>query len=639
MSTTTQILFNSPALHALRRDQLLRLCKIHGLRPQGRNDELIHRLKQHADALYADPPTNDNDNDDDDDDSEMMPRESEQWELMDTIDEAEESSSHGSLSSLKSMHSAAAGEFGTVPSRSKSSSVSSSIRALANSFRKHSTFPGPTPALPPLVPVPEPEKPHPHAPATSYSTPPPSPPTLSFDLGCETSDLPGSVFPFPGHDSPIPGHASRPGRPAPFDARLSLGNHCDAATTTVRLITTTTSTFSMSPPRIAPYQTTFDLLPASPGGVVWPPASPVKSDAEGIYPSLQFARVTTDNNDNDDEDEDTDMPGAFGASAATNTNASSATTNTNTTNTMPTEPFIFGSPSPKHRVSNAQFQAAAASVLEEMTRRLGHAPALDVLHNNNRSGEVRWEERAGKEERFGVRDKFDRAHEREFEKMDSIAGYAARRAGAGGVAKPAGTSRFGLLSTAKSIVKNVWNKGSGSGSVKAKAPASSAASVKSQASKSGSVSSSASSVSSTGPSKTASRPRLPIPNFTAPAATASVKTLPTAASAKTLPTAASAKSLPTAANAKSLPTAANAKTLPSAHKRTDSGSSVTSLGARTRAPASTGAKRSSTLYAPTASSLAKQSMRVPWRSRTVRVPWRSRVVRVPWRSRTLLVLW
>jgi hypothetical protein len=50
-SETTQILFNSPALHSLKRDQLVKLCKIHSIKASGKNTELIQKLKNHAASL------------------------------------------------------------------------------------------------------------------------------------------------------------------------------------------------------------------------------------------------------------------------------------------------------------------------------------------------------------------------------------------------------------------------------------------------------------------------------------------------------------------------------------------------------------------------------------------------------------
>ena len=45
---TTDILFNSPALHSLKRAQLVQLCKRHELKATGKNADLIARLKNHA---------------------------------------------------------------------------------------------------------------------------------------------------------------------------------------------------------------------------------------------------------------------------------------------------------------------------------------------------------------------------------------------------------------------------------------------------------------------------------------------------------------------------------------------------------------------------------------------------------------
>ena len=65
-TTTTQILFNSPALHSLKRDQLVKLCKIHSIKANGKNSELIERLKQRALELppEAQHPPSDQDEDD-----------------------------------------------------------------------------------------------------------------------------------------------------------------------------------------------------------------------------------------------------------------------------------------------------------------------------------------------------------------------------------------------------------------------------------------------------------------------------------------------------------------------------------------------------------------------------------------------
>lgn len=126
MATTTQILFNSPALHSLKRDQLVKLCKTHSLKANGKNVELIERLKQHAETLPKDSPLSIASRSEDTASNGMrtdteeaqetaslasMPRPSEQWEMMESIPELEENSSQGSLNSKT-------GEFGTGSSKS-----------------------------------------------------------------------------------------------------------------------------------------------------------------------------------------------------------------------------------------------------------------------------------------------------------------------------------------------------------------------------------------------------------------------------------------------------------------------------------------------------------------------------------------
>lgn len=139
MSTTTQILFNSPALHSLKRDQLVKLCKIHSIKANGKNVELIQRLRQHAQSMPKDSPLsiaarsepsgpiplqapNHEEEEEEMDDPashrNRMARPSEQWEMvMDSIEEVEEGSSQGTLSSQRTINNPIPGEFGTGSSR------------------------------------------------------------------------------------------------------------------------------------------------------------------------------------------------------------------------------------------------------------------------------------------------------------------------------------------------------------------------------------------------------------------------------------------------------------------------------------------------------------------------------------------
>lgn len=134
-----QILFNSPALHSLKRGQLVKLCKMHSLKANGKNTELIERLKRRAAELPAgavnfqwrdsdDEGDADMDSDDADNDNEIMTpnpfreviqRPSEQWEIvMDNIQEVEEQGV-GTLASGRNLRTPGR-EFGTGGSKSKS---------------------------------------------------------------------------------------------------------------------------------------------------------------------------------------------------------------------------------------------------------------------------------------------------------------------------------------------------------------------------------------------------------------------------------------------------------------------------------------------------------------------------------------
>jgi hypothetical protein len=105
MSETTQILFNSPALHSLKRDQLVKLCKIHSIKASGKNVDLIQKLKQHASTLpHNDPLSVATRSEQPEDDKDLQgdtsrldtQRSSEQWEVvMEDIPELPENSCRG----------------------------------------------------------------------------------------------------------------------------------------------------------------------------------------------------------------------------------------------------------------------------------------------------------------------------------------------------------------------------------------------------------------------------------------------------------------------------------------------------------------------------------------------------------------
>src|SRR6202021_2756218 len=72
---------------------------------------------------------------------------------------------------------------------------------------------------------------------------------------------------------PIPGHVLRPGRPAPTNARLSLGMaSTPGATTTLRLVKAPFAQRVKQPctPKLKPFKTSFDLVPETPAKEIDP---------------------------------------------------------------------------------------------------------------------------------------------------------------------------------------------------------------------------------------------------------------------------------------------------------------------------------------------------------------------------------
>ncbi|OSD01038.1 hypothetical protein PYCCODRAFT_1453015 [Trametes coccinea BRFM310] len=324
-TTQTQILFNSPALHSLKRDQLVKLCKIHSIKANGKNAELIERLKQHAQALPADAldaPDQEDDamevehephsaQDDDDhpgfpggfdegardeggdyameDDNDVIltsrfgiPRPSEQWEVvMDDIEEVDETL--GTMSSKGSLRTVSNGEFGTHTSKG---SVSSSLKALATSLgikrpggksadnqdsdngTANSRSKVPTSLSPGKLFSSSKARDSLAEHATPYSQLPPAdslPDTDHFKFS--TPDA--SILGLDGEDedtedAPVPGGSGRIGKPAPVGARLSMG----VGQSTIRLVTQPAAPrFAdayMSPPRLPAIQPDFDIRMGTP---------------------------------------------------------------------------------------------------------------------------------------------------------------------------------------------------------------------------------------------------------------------------------------------------------------------------------------------------------------------------------------
>lgn len=237
-------------------------------------------------------------------------------------------------------------------------------------------------------------------------------------------------------NKPVPGHPLYPGIPAPANARLSLGQGTSephGQSTTIRLVgagSTYVRKEENQPetPQLRPFDTAFDLVAGTPGvgggGNVWP-VSPTPRTAN-IYPSLN-AEMS--------DKEDMDVPGAFPVLKFTVTSPAKAGHD----EALPPQPspFIFGSPLPQNNLSNSQFSSAAATVLEEMNKRLVAAGVdgvgMDILKRKRMSdaGLLSVEEgtSGGRNPRGGgATAKFEKMHEGVFEKMEGIdRHYAARR--------------------------------------------------------------------------------------------------------------------------------------------------------------------------------------------------------------------
>ncbi|KZT08096.1 uncharacterized protein LAESUDRAFT_75277 [Laetiporus sulphureus 93-53] len=245
--------------------------------------------------------------------------------------------------------------------------------------------------------------------------------------------------------------------------------------TTIRLISHDTD-HAPSPPQLAPSMTTFDSALGSSRSHT-PPASKIQvwraspTQGERLYPSIPYEDIQSlqsfvvpkpaevkGRNGGVSADKGLDMPGSltFPADKPSPTDQSQpqAVTTTSTAlagtsnvlspalkpNTSPSKketlgiprsrPFIFGSPLSKHSPSNTDFGKAAASVLEEMKKRLAEQKAQKGASEQKPFTERVARSRAVVEQgqQAGSTDRFAKVHEQTFSKMAPITShYAARR--------------------------------------------------------------------------------------------------------------------------------------------------------------------------------------------------------------------
>lgn len=325
-------------------------------------------------------------------------------------------------------------------------SVSTSLKALANSLglKRALSKTSSNSKIFPTTPDPELDE---HA--VPYSSLPPAnslPQTDHFKLSTpDVSMVDGDV------SMDVPGGPARPGAPAPANARLSTG---EGLTTTIRLVSGTRRDALMSPPKLQPYKTSFDLIMSPDTNnsghhiSVWPPASPATQGR--LYPSLDELMSTN----SAVETPHVMASPAPALSAAKRTSLAmpidqpgdifspkkhlaAGPSSVSRASIPRSEPFLFGSPLPANRprTSNADFEKAAASVLNEMNQRLAASGVqgfdANVLNQKTTTNTDVFggASNLARQRTDSTADRFAKAHDDVFSKMDSIAThYAARRA-------------------------------------------------------------------------------------------------------------------------------------------------------------------------------------------------------------------
>lgn len=203
--------------------------------------------------------------------------------------------------------------------------------------------------------------------------------------------------------------------------------------TTIRLVTTPfalTSSVVDTPPKLKPFQTSFDIILGSPQPTVpkWP-ASP--QSAALLYPPIPYDLLSPTKHIEGVAPQSNAILTPHDPDIFSPVRGEKTSTKLFTDTPSRPEPFLFGSPLPKNRLSNQDFGKAASSVLDEMNRRLGltgnDMVGMSLLENRGKSKiDPAPVTTASKSDLFG----FDKAHEEAFAKMDSITTHYAAKRGA-----------------------------------------------------------------------------------------------------------------------------------------------------------------------------------------------------------------
>ncbi|KAL5520762.1 hypothetical protein ACEPAF_2765 [Sanghuangporus sanghuang] len=506
--STTDILFNSPALHSLKRAQLVQLCKRHNIKASGKNTELVSRLKRHARNLPSGAPLsvavrseteaeageNENDANDgmmtdisDEDNVEeqlsspVKERESQIWEIV----------SRSSLDSKRSVatRSQAAGEFGAAANSKPTilKSIASSI-GLARSTSSNSIPAGDSSdsLAPPSSNKKDKELSSSPKPRSIFSSLMPRSRANSHESQTKANSnnnnseensrksLITNAIPY--NDIPMPTVSRRPqiepfafsyacaedtslvsemsvdtlDRPVPGIGPCSSVN-VNNGFGTVRLITNTNKPLQDEEegPKLTPVVPAFDLIPPTPGktGLHRFPAPSTPEANRSLYPI-----ISSDDRDVDLETltSPTKTPGRLGGRGRADKSLPALPELSPISPASPKEPFIFGSPNPRHSTAAEDFSNAASSVLAEMNARLNagggrtidsnvlaaasaHRSKIDVealmKYEFGGAGEKSKDNDAkGKKGEGSLSKKFDKLHEKAFSKMEGIdKHYAAKR--------------------------------------------------------------------------------------------------------------------------------------------------------------------------------------------------------------------
>ncbi|PVG02202.1 hypothetical protein CPB86DRAFT_870493 [Serendipita vermifera] len=430
MDHSNEILFNSPALHSLKRAQLTALCKRYHIKTTGKNEDLVARLREYATTSLnkkGEPDKKDTssvpqEENDASNEKESAGRTSQQWELVEEDSREEDMSvlsdrrsrtiSAISIGTIKSIGSSKGSTMRSVSSRGNGNmslmSITNSLKRAGSRSSKMSTSTTKTSSTVESI-VKEPMS-HlfPIVPSDSAAS-------TQVDSGSK-SEVTSEVA--PKNDAPKP----------------IIESMVDATTvskqqSTVRLVTpaaarqkSTLREVAFPTPILRPYSIIVtDTDPQEDIGRAFL-AIDAKSLAETASVQIDAPRTSFDS-----------LRGfQFPQS---NTSIVLSEDNTNTTpkkeadNLAPSpQLFIFGSPA--NGVSNAQFSNTAAAILEEMNKRLGIENNSSAAARIEVDGAINFGETTPSRE-FALKvgnkrednGRFAKAHEKLFSQMDSIADH------------------------------------------------------------------------------------------------------------------------------------------------------------------------------------------------------------------------